>query len=166
MKTIGFSVLIGVLAGALGLQAQDEQSAPKATAVAGSGTNKTTITAQRLTYDYKRSIAVFEGDVVAQDPQMKMVADKMIVVFEGTNSVKTLTAQGNVKITSEDREATCFTAVYKNEGGEVIMTGSPMLRRGENTVSGDKITFWVNDEKVVCEPGQLIFVPDSIKEKP
>ncbi len=130
------------------------------------GTNGTVITAQKLTYDYKRSIAVFEGDVVVVDPQMRMAADKIIVVFEGTNSVKTLTAQGNVHITSEDREATCVTAVYKNLGGEVIMTGTPVLKRGRDTLRGDKITFWINEERVVSEPGVLTFFPESLKEKP
>lgn len=158
-------LIFGLLGGAL-CMAEEGQSTAKASVAAGTGTNKTIITAQRLTYDYKRSIAVFEGDVVAQDPQMRMVADKMIVVFEGTNSVKTLTAQGNVRITSEDREATCVTAVYKNLGGEVIMTGSPTLRRGQNTLKGDKITFWINDEKVVSEPGELTFTPNSLNEKP
>jgi lipopolysaccharide export system protein LptA len=147
--------------------AAGEARKPAAALVAtAAGTNGTVITAQKLTYDYKRSIAVFEGDVVVVDPQMRMTADKMIVVFEGTNSVKTLTAQGNVHITSEDREATCTTAVYKNLGGEVIMTGTPLLKRGRDTLTGDKITFWINEERVVSEPGVLTIFPESLKEKP
>ena len=44
---------------------------------------QTTITSKRLTFDYKRSIAIFEEDVVVVDPQLRIEADNLTVLFAG-----------------------------------------------------------------------------------
>lgn len=129
--------------------------------VANAAPTNTVITSKRLTFDYRRSIAVFEKDVYVDDPQMKIKADKMNVIFDEENKVKSVTAIGNVHIWQGDKTATCNQAVYITLTGEVIMTGNPRLFRGKDSLEGTKITFWTNEERVICEPARLVIYSDG-----
>lgn len=123
----------------------------------------TTINAKTLSFDYKRFTAVFEGNVVVVDPQVRMEADRLNVIFEGSNEVKSVAASGNVRMWHEDKTATCDRAIYVSRSGEVILRGGATLRRGDDRVMGDEITFWLNEERMTCTPGRLIIAP---KENP
>lgn len=119
------------------------------------GTNETVITSSRLVYDYGRGVAVFEKDVVAVDPEVKIETDKLTVIAEGTNAVKSVTAEGNVRITTVDKKATCDRATYVAANGELVLTGNAKVSRGADVMEGDKITFWTNEDRVICEPGHM-----------
>ena len=58
----------------------------------------TTITSDRLEFDYRDMVALFEDNVVVTDPELKMTADRMLVYFDGTNDVRQVTAAGHVKV--------------------------------------------------------------------
>jgi len=144
-------VLAFLISGCAGLVlAQDE------------GTNKTVITSDRLSYDYKKSLAVFEGHVVVVDPRMTMEADEMRLVFNATNSIKSVTAVGNVRMKSEDKTATCDRAVYLADSEEVTMTGNARLNRGRDCVTGDRIVFYMEEDRVVVEGRtHLVVFPEN-----
>jgi len=124
-------------------------------------TTNTVITSGRLTFDYKRYIAVFEEDVVAVDATMKLNCDKMTVLFDNENEVKSLSAVGNVRIVSEGRTGTCRKAIYLAKTGELVMAGDASMSRGRDTVSGNRITIWLNDDRMICEPGRLVIYPSE-----
>ena len=131
---------------------------------AGEETNKTTktvITADEMSYDYKRSIAIFQDNVVVDDPQVNLESDTLTVLFNSTNEIKSITAVGNVVITSEDKKATCNKAIYIAQTGEVLLSGNAVLHRASDTLEGRQITFWVNEERVLCKPGKLIIYSDK-----
>jgi lipopolysaccharide transport protein LptA len=115
-------------------------------------TNATVITSQTLDFDYKRSVAIFEGDVVATDPRMKIAADKLTVVFDSTNSVKSIVAAGNVRLWSRDMTATCRQALYLAQDGQVTLRGEATLTRQKDTVSAEKIIIYLNEDRMACEP--------------
>jgi lipopolysaccharide export system protein LptA len=63
---------------------------------------------------------------------------------------------------SEDKTATCNKAVYLSETEEVVLTGNARLNRGRDTVTGDRITFYLDEDRVVVEGGtQLTIFPDQ-----
>ena len=126
----------------------------------------TVITSKRLYFDYGRSVATFEGDVVVVDPQIRIESQRLVVSFDASNSVKAVTATEDVHLFSADREGTCQRAVYLVGPGEILLTGSPALKREHDRLSGDRITFWVDREEVLCEPGELVISPASRKEAP
>lgn len=138
----------------------------KAAGVGSAYTNQTVINSRQLLYDYRRSIAMFEGDVVVTDPQIRILSERLIVVFGVSNEVLSVTALDKVRIHSADRQGTCDRAVYKVPIGEIMLTGSPVLKRERDVLKGDRITFWTDREVVVCEPGELTLSPDSAKVKP
>jgi lipopolysaccharide transport protein LptA len=127
-------------------------------AAAASGeTNTTVITSDEMQFDYKRSIATFERNVTVVDPQMTMQADKMIILFDGTNSVKSVTATGNVRLRQVDKTATCSKAVYTGPSGEVRLTGNVLVQRVADTLATEDVSFWVTEERMQCHaPSRLV----------
>ncbi|MDA0576880.1 MAG: hypothetical protein O3B24_02145 [Verrucomicrobia bacterium] len=123
--------------------------------------DNTVITSKTLSFDYKRYVAVFEGNVVVEDSAMRMESARLNVIFDGTNQIKTVGATGNVRITHEDKIATCDRAMYVARSGEVTLTGNAVLTRGEDSVMGEAITFWLNEDRMICTPGRLIIGPQD-----
>jgi lipopolysaccharide transport protein LptA len=173
-EVAGAAAVTGGVVVATGVPGQVEGSGAQSAgtglvAVVASGdasTNRTVITSRQLLFDYRRSIAMFEGDVVVVDPHIRILSDRLIAVFGESNSVQTVTALDNVRLFSGDRQGTCGRAIYRVPAGEILLAGSPVLRRERDVLKGDRITFWTDREVVVCEPGQLILSPGSVKEKP
>ncbi len=111
----------------------------------------TRITANKLEFDYKDYVALFDGNVKVADPQFVLTADKMLIFFENTNDVRRVDAVGNVKVVSQDRTATCGKATYIRANGAIEMLEQPVVRKGPNMLRGRKITVWVNDNRVEVE---------------
>ena len=123
--------------------------------------SKTIITSNEMSYDYKRSIAIFQDNVVVIDPQVRLEADALTVLFGSTNEIKSVTAVGNVRIKSDDKAATCNKAIYLAQSGKIFLTGNARLIRNNDTLEGKQITFWLNEERVLCKPGRLTIYSDQ-----
>jgi len=149
MRLITISIFLSVVLGISGIGNAEAQS------------GMTEITSDQLTYDYRRSIAIFEDNVVAVDPQVRIESDTLTVLFGSTNEIKSVTALGNVKIRSEGKTAECRKAIYIAATGEILLTGNAKLTRANDSVMGDQITFWLNEERVLCKPGHLVIYPDK-----
>lgn len=129
---------------------------------ASDATDLTVITSDKLTFDYQKRFALFEGNVVVVDPQMKLYADKMTVLFTATNSVSEIKAEGRVYIAQDDKQARSDTGVYNVEQGVIILTGKPQVTRGKDILSGDRITFWRDQNKMLVEPrARLVIHPQD-----
>ncbi len=122
---------------------------------------RTVITANRLTFDYRRSIALFEGDVKVSDPELNLTSDSLTVIMNPDESIKSVTAVGNVHVVQGDRTARGDKVIYILAQGEVVITGHAQLQRGADLVKGNVITIWVGEDRMVCEPGTLI-----LRERP
>ena len=123
-------------------------------------TNSTKITCDGpLTFDYQRYTAEFERNVLVVDPNMRLQADKLNVIFDNESNIKQAIAMGHVKMTHEDKVGTCDRAIYIAKTGEMMMVGNAQLKRNADSVKGDKITFWLNEDRMMCEPGNLLIIP-------
>lgn len=122
-------------------------------------TNKTTITSDRLSFDYQRMTAEFEKNVVVIDANMQLQADKLTVVFDNESSMKQAIATGSVRLSQQDKIGTCQKAIFIAKTGEIMLVGDAQIKRGNDLVKGDKITFWINEDRMVCEPGNLVLTP-------
>ncbi len=137
-----------------GLRAQDLASGGE------SGTNRTEITARKLVFDYGKMTAVFEGEVVAKDPTMRIEAERLVVQLDSkTQQLQSARATGRVRITEQDRIATADEAEYTVEDGRLVLTGNAMVLRGTEQLSGTKITFWRTTNRVECERPVMILSP-------
>jgi lipopolysaccharide transport protein LptA len=122
-------------------------------------TNETVITSRRLDFDYPKKTAIFDGDVVVTDVRVTIKADQMTALFSTNNQPEMIMAVGNVVIDQEDRMATCERATYSVKSGLLVLTGKPVVKRGAEVMSGSRIIFSRDDDKVKCEDAVLRISP-------
>jgi lipopolysaccharide transport protein LptA len=151
MKRQWFLMAAIIVAGACGW------SGEKTPAV--SSTNETVITSRRLDFDYPKKTAIFDGDVVVTDVRVTIKSDQMTALFSTNNQPEMIMAVGNVVIDQEDRVATCERATYSVKSGLLVLTGKPVVRRGAEVMSGSRIIFSRDDDKVQCEDAVLRISP-------
>lgn len=110
------------------------------------------ISSERLDVDQQKGKAVFKGNVIARQDKMLLQADIMTILFdEKQNEVKEIIAKGSVTIDLDKKRATCKTAHFYTTENKVILTGTPQLKEGKNVVEGEKIIFFLNEERSIVE---------------
>jgi|SRR5579862_4498803 len=132
----------------------------------GSTNEPTVITADHLNGDYLHNVGTFEGNVLAVDPRMTVRADKMTVFFGSTNvvtgtstsavrSVQKIIGEGAVVITTPDNKITHSDRTEYTAGdGKVVLTGHPRAESADGIVTGQKITFWRDSQRMDVENSQ------------
>ncbi|MBQ7190612.1 MAG: hypothetical protein IJR99_14485 [Kiritimatiellae bacterium] len=131
------------------------------------------ITAERIEYDNKEGVILFDEKVFVDDPRFQLRADRLLLFLQGTNSnqdVQQIMAIGNVSITNENRSARCDKAVYTKDDGQIVMTGNARLNSGGTgprggEVIGNKIVFWLNDERLEVMDGSRVVLPPGLFSK-
>lgn len=100
------------------------------------------VASDNLTVNQTDGSALFEGNVVIGQGDMRLSADQVTVQYAegGQNRIQSLTATGNVTLVSGADAAEAQRAVYDVEGGNVVLTGDVLLSQGQNVLSGDKVT--------------------------
>ena len=135
---------------------------PGAAAAAAPEEKLTVITSERLTFDYAKHFALFEENVVVTDPELKILADKMTVVFDDKNAAKSVKCEGNVYLVQQDKKAKADVAIYDVASGEIQLLGNPQVTRGQDVLTGNKITFWRNDNRMKVDGrATLNLAPDE-----
>lgn len=124
---------------------------------------QTTITCDgNMDMHYEENKAIFHDRVVVEDPRMKMTADEMTVYFDPkSKDIEKVIAEGSVNFKKEDKSAKAAHAVYTALDGKVILTGSPMVKKGENVMTGEKITFYRDDSRMIIEPSAKLILYSS-----
>ena len=73
----------------------------------------------------------------------------------GSDSIKKITGKGNVRLKSADgREGSCDVITYHANPEMVVMEGNAVLKEGLNTLSGQTITLYSKENRVVVKSGK------------
>ncbi len=97
----------------------------------------------------KGKIIVFKGNVIAKQVDLYLFSDMLTAyVNEETNEIERAKAEGNVKIVKLDRTATCKEALFYNDKGEIVLKGDVIVFSGNDKVSGDVVTYYINEDRV------------------
>ena len=129
------------------------------------------ITAQQLEVLQLERQSIFTGDVVAVQGEMTLYADKLIVYLqEAQQQIDRLEAIGGVKFVQLDRVATADRAVFQQVDEVLILTGNAVVTQGGNSVSGDEITLFIQEDRTVVKGSKTnrvkaVIVPEKKKEK-
>lgn len=116
-----------------------------------------TIKSNELSADNKGKTAVFTGKVVAKQGDVTIFCDKMTVYY-GTiqGDVDKIEADGNVRIVQENRTGLAAHAVYESRAGKVTLTGGgPKVMQGTDTVSGEVITYFLDEDRSSVTGGRV-----------
>ena len=149
MGVLAFVALARVAAGAEAAAAAPEDPA-------------TVITSDRLTFDAKQRIALFEFNVLVTDPKMQLAADRLTVFFDAKGKAKSIKAEGRVTIQQADKTAQSGLATYDFESGKIVLAVKPRVTRGRDTLEGELITFWRDQNRLICQPqARLVIYPEK-----
>ena len=79
---------VPALAGALEDDGRSLEASPDATVV----------TADKLTFDYTQKFALFDGNVLVNDPRMQLSAQRLTIIFTEHGGAQTVKAEGKVLV--------------------------------------------------------------------
>lgn len=127
----------------------------------------TEIRADRVIYDESNRLAHLDGNVRLRDPRMAMNCGEARVFLKDDNKIDWIESLSEVIIQSEDRKALAERATYHADEGKFMLEGKPKVMQGLNIITGDRITFWYETRRMVCEPNAraLLYLDEETKAK-
>jgi len=161
-------LLTAALAGIVMFCGAGKALAAEEAKAADSGGDVTVITSEKLTFDYKKRYALFEHNVMVTDPEMQLASDQLMITFDEDGKAQAIKAEGRVTITQADKTAQAGMATYDLETGKIVLADKPRVTRGRDMLEGDMITFWRDDNRMVCQPrARLVIFPEKggVKEQ-
>lgn len=104
------------------------------------------VTADSLTVTQADGVAVFSGNVLVTQGDMKLSAGEVRVEYgtDGTG-ISRLFASGGVTLKAGTDAAEAVEAVYTVATGEVVMQGHVLLTQGQAAISGEKLVVSLKD---------------------
>ena len=119
----------------------------------------TVVTADKLTFDYIKKFALFEGRVLVNDPRLQLSSDRLTIVFTEDGGAQTIKAEGKVLLTQGDKKARSDVATYDVPSGKIVLAGGPpQVMQGRNILEGEVITFWRDEQRLECKPKARLVV--------
>ncbi len=102
------------------------------------------MTADQLAIDQNDGSALFTGNVVIGQGQMRMTAPWVRVEYAtakggATGQISRLHATGGVTLVNGSEAAEAKEAVYTIDTGSIVMTGDVLLTQGQNALSSQKM---------------------------
>lgn len=104
------------------------------------------VTSDSLSVDQATGAALFTGNVLAKQGDMRLSAGTIRVEY-GANGqgIDRLVASDGVTLVSPTDAAEASDAVYTIATGNVVMTGNVLLTQGTAAISGEKLTVNLKD---------------------
>jgi len=125
------------------------------------------ITSDTVEADQKTNTVTFKGNVVAKQEDTTLYANTLTITYDqNTKKLKEIVAVGNVKVVQLDRRATGQKATFDQDKNKVVLDGDAVVREGANVIRGERITFYVDEERSVVEGGKGSRVSTSITPPP
>ena len=121
------------------------------------------ITSDRMEYFNDDNLIVFTGSAVAVRGEDTLKAERMEVTLEGDaeersdNSITQIVALDTVSFRQylpekdTERFATGQKAVYNADEGSITLTGDPKAWEEKNVLVGEKMTFFLDDSRLLVE---------------
>lgn len=99
------------------------------------------VTSDTLSVDNADGSAIFSGNVLVVQGEMRMTAGEIRVEYAaGGAGIERLHATGGVTLVSPTDAAEAGEAVYTIDTGTVVLQGNVLLTQGASTISGDSLT--------------------------
>lgn len=125
------------------------------------------ITSDTVEGDQKTNTVTFKGNVIAKQEDTTLYANTLVITYDAnTKKLKEIIAVGNVKVVQLDRRATGQKATFDQDKNKVILDGEVVVREGTNVIRGDRIIYYVDEERSVVEGGKGGRVSTSITPPP
>ena len=101
------------------------------------------VASDRLEVDQTDGTAVFSGNVLVTQGEMRLSAGRIEVVYAGDEAasgrIRLMRATDGVTFVNGAEAAESREAVYDIDSGEVVMTGDVLLTQGPTALSSDRL---------------------------
>jgi lipopolysaccharide export system protein LptA len=87
-----------------------------------------------------------------------MFCDELEIQTGQDNQINWIGASTGVRILSEGREALAGKAEYNVKDDEFVLKDNPRILDGKNMLMGEKIRFWRESQRMICEPSARVVV--------
>lgn len=144
-RSPGAKVLVGAALAVLTLMpgnlgAQQDESIDK----------PVTITSDTMEVEEGGKVFIFKGDVVAKE-DFTLCSDELVLYYDENNEVREIVATGDVRLIKDDKTALSDKAVYDRIKRTFVLTGNARVRQCSDTVTGEKITVFLDTERSIVE---------------
>lgn len=110
------------------------------------------VQADQLAVNNADGSAVFSGNVIVTQGEMKLAAGEVRVSYgTGQNEIESLVASGGVIVTNLGDAAEAQEAVYTIASGVIVLSGKVLLTQGPSAMAGQKLTINLKDGTGVME---------------
>jgi lipopolysaccharide export system protein LptA len=104
------------------------------------------VTADNLSVDQETGTAIFTGNVMIGQGDLRLSAARVLVVYRNQNKgIARLEATGGVTLVSGPDAAESERADYNIDTGTIVMTGNVLLAQGPSALSADKMSVRLSD---------------------
>jgi lipopolysaccharide export system protein LptA len=107
------------------------------------------VTAESLSVDQASGQAVFSGDVVVTQGEMRLSAPRVVVEYAGdsagTGRISAVRAAGGVTLVTPTEAAEAAEALYRPDAAIVEMSGDVLLTQGGATLAGQRLVLDLAD---------------------
>ncbi|MDE0850073.1 lipopolysaccharide transport periplasmic protein LptA [Yoonia sp.] len=99
------------------------------------------VAADSLSVDQETGTAIFEGNVVIGQGDLRIGASRAQVVYDGaTGNIASFEASGGVTFATATEAAEAQNANYDLINGKLVLTGDVILTQGPSALSADRMT--------------------------
>lgn len=124
------------------------------------------ISADTLEIDQDNGVAVFTGNVIIIQDDLKLTAAKVRVTYDstegGSGDVEFMHATGGVTMVSPEEVAEAREAVFSVTDDTMVMTGDVIMTQGENAIAGERLDADLDAGTGVLTGGvRMIFTQDN-----
>jgi lipopolysaccharide export system protein LptA len=104
------------------------------------------VTADALSVDQDSGTAIFTGNVVIGQGDMRLSAPRVLVVYkEGRKGIERLEATGGVTLVSGPDAAESKSADYDIDTGTILMSGDVLLTQGDSALTAERMRVNLKD---------------------
>ena len=161
-KVIVFALMTSLMSG--GALAQSANIALGTSAF--DRTQQVEVSADELSIDQSNGQAVFAGNVLVVQGEVRMSAGRVAVSYAqsdgAANGISSLQATGGVTFVTANDAVEASEATYSVEQGTVQLSGNVILTQGQNAISGEKLNVDLNSGQGRMEGRvRTIFTPSG-----
>jgi lipopolysaccharide export system protein LptA len=121
------------------------------------------ITSDWMEVDQKKNTITYKGRVVMVQADMTMRSEALTAHYDPEmKRIGRIIAEGKVNATQGDRVAIGDKAVFDEKAKTVTLTGNPVMRQGNNQVSGTRVTYFIEQDRAVAEGDGKVRVQATI----
>src|ERR671925_321921 len=120
------------------------------------------VSSERMTFDSKTRIFIFEEKVRILRCAMTILCDRLQVINDASDkNIERIIATGNVRFQQGTRSATAERADYFESEQKLVLTGNPRVwdTQEHNELTGEEIVVLLQTEKVFVKQARVLFHP-------